>query len=584
MTMMIDRENISSSQEQQQPPYASSSRHTAERASGERRKKWSPRMAWSSTLISLMVVVLILSGCGASAGTGNDAAQAANGGTGGTLTYALATTPDTLDPHRSGWAVSVRVFHNIYDNLVVQDKDGKIKPWLAESWTESKDAKSYIFKLRKDVTFQDGTPFNAEAVKFNLDRVIDPATKAANALALIQPYESSEVIDDYTVKVNLSRPSQAFLVNLSQAMLGIVSPTAAKTYGDQFGQHPVGTGPFTFVSWEDNASIKLKRNDKYAWGPETVSNTKAPYLDGITFSIIPEEATRIGSVQSNQVLAAETVPPQNVLALQNSPNQQLLQADTPGLPYTLFINQRNAPWNDLKARQALQSAIDVGAIVKTLYLGTYKQAWSSLTPGILGYDSSLENKIQPNIERANQLLDELGWTKGADGIRVKDGKRLILRYVDSSPNREKRNDIATMVQQQLKAVGIEVQVNITKDIATTIYQNQAYDLYGNSQVNADPNALYSFYHTPAKGARETLSGLSNPQLDKWLDEGAVEKDTAKREDIYRHIQQWISEQAIIIPIYIFPYTVAASKRVQGLSFNHLGYPDFNDVKLTGTGG
>ncbi|WP_411350281.1 ABC transporter substrate-binding protein [Paenibacillus sp. WLX2291] len=531
-----------------------------------------------------MAIVLILSGCASSAGTGSEAAQAANGGTGGTLTYALATTPDTLDPHRSGWAVSVRVFHNIYDNLVVQDNDGKIKPWLAESWTESKDAKSYTFKLRKDVTFQDGTPFNAEAVKFNLDRVIDPATKAANALALVQPYDSSEVIDEYTVKVNLSRPSQAFLVNLSQTMLGIVSPTAAKKYGDQFGQHPVGTGPFEFVSWEDNASIKLKRNENYAWGPETVSNTKAPYLDGITFSIIPEEATRIGSVQSNQVLAAETVPPQNVLALQNSPDQQLLQADTPGLPYTLFINQRNAPWNDLKARQALQSAIDVGAIVKTLYLGTYKQAWSSLTPGILGYDSSLENKIQPNVEHANQLLDELGWTKGADGIRVKDGKRLVLRYVDGSPNREKRNDIAAMVQQQLKAVGIEVQVNITKDVATTIFQNQAYDLYGNSQVNADPNALSAFYHTPAKGARETLSGLSNPQLDKWLDEGAVEKDTAKREEIYRNIQQWISDQAIIIPIYIFPYTIAASKSVQGLTFNHLGYPNFNDVKLTGTGG
>ncbi len=338
------------------------------------------------------------------------------------------------------------------------------------------------------------------------------------------------------------------------------------------------------MSWEDNASIKLKRNDRYAWAPATVSNTKAPHLDGITFSIIPEEATRVGSVQSKQVLAAETVPPQNILGLQNSPEQQLLQTDTPGLPYTLFINQRNAPWNELKARQALQSAIDVGVIVKTLYLGTYKQAWSALTPSILGYDSSLENKIQPNVERANQLLDELGWTRGADGIRVKDGKRLVLRYVDSSPNREKRNDIAAMVQQQLKAVGIEVQVNITKDIATVVFQNKAYDLYGNSQVNADPNALFSFYHTPAAGARETLTGYSDPQLDTWLEEGAVTKNSTKREQIYRQIQERISDQALIIPVYIFPYTVVASKSVQGLSFNYLGYPVFNDVKLSGTGG
>lgn len=541
---------------------------------------YSRRSLW----IGLLVMVFILSGCGSHAGTGSESAQAASGGTGGTLTYALATTPDTLDPQRSGWAVSVRVFGNIYDNLVVQDQDGKIKPWLAKSWTTSTDGLSYTFKLRKDVTFHDGTPFNAEAVKFNLDRIINPATKAANALALIQPYQSSNVIDEYTIKVNLSHPSQAFLANLSQSMLGIISPTAAKKYGEQFGQHPVGTGPFEFVSWEDNASIKLKRNDRYAWGPETVDNTKAPQLDGITFSIIPEEATRVGSVQSRQVLAAETVPPQNILGLQNSSDQQLLQTDTPGLPYTLFINQRNAPWNELKARQALQSAIDVGAIVKTLYLGTYKQAWSALTPNILGYDASLENKIQPNVERANQLLDELGWTRGADGIRVKDGKRLVLRYVDSSPNREKRNDIAAMVQQQLKAVGIEVQVNITKDIATIVFQNKAYDLYGNSQVNADPNALSSFYHTPAAGARETLTGYSDPQLDTWLEEGAVTKDSTKRQQIYRQIQERISDQALIIPVYIFPYTVVASKSVHGLHFNYLGYPVFNDVTLTGTGG
>ncbi len=543
-----------------------------------------PYYTRSSLWISLLAIVLILSGCGSSASTGTESAQAANGGTGGTLTYALATTPDTLDPQRSGWAVSVRVFGNIYDNLVVQDQDGKIKPWLAKSWTTSTDGLSYTFKLRKDVTFHDGTPFNAEAVKFNLDRIINPATKAANALALVQPYQSSNVIDEYTIKVNLSRPSEAFLANLSQSMLGIISPTAAKKYGEQFGQHPVGTGPFEFVSWEDNASIKLKRNDHYVWGPETVDNTKAPQLDGITFSIIPEEATRVGSVQSKQVLAAETVPPQNILGLQNSPDQQLLQTDTPGLPYTLFINQRNAPWNELKARQALQSAIDVGAIVKTLYLGTYKQAWSALTPSILGYDASLENKIQPNIERANQLLDELGWTRGADGIRVKDGKRLVLRYVDSSPNREKRNDIAAMVQQQLKAVGIEVQVNITKDIATVVFQNKAYDLYGNSQVNADPNALSSFYHTPAASARETLTGYSDPQLDTWLEEGAVTKDSSKREQIYRQIQERISDQALIIPVYIFPYTVVASKSVHGLHFNYLGYPVFNDVTLTETGG
>ncbi|SEB26935.1 ABC transporter substrate-binding protein [Paenibacillus sp. 276b] len=541
-------------------------------------------ISWMKYMALAAVLVLVLSGCGA-AGNSNSAVQASGGeqaagqAEGGNLTYALATSPDTLDPHRSGLAVTVRAIRTIYDNLVVQLPDGSIKPWLAKEWSVSEDGKSYTFKLREDVKFHDGTPFNAEAVKFNLDRVIDPATKAANSLALIRPYSSSEVIDEYTIKVNLEQPSQAFLGNLSQALLGIVSPTAAKKYGDQLGKNPVGTGPYTFVKWDENADIVVAKNKDYNWATATVENEGAPHIDTITFKIVPEEATRIGSVQSKQVLAAETVPPQNIAALKNDPNQQLLQANTVGLPYTLFFNLRKAPWDDVKVRQAVQSAVDVESIVKTLYLGNYERAWSALSPGILGYDTSLEGSINPDINKANQLLDEQGWVKGADGIREKDGKKLTLHYVDGSPNREKRNDIAAIIQQQLKQVGIAVEVEITKDVATVIYQNWDYDLYGNSQVNSDPNALYAFYHTSAEGERPTLSGLSDPKIDKLLEQGAVETDPDKRVDIYNQIQQYLIEQAVILPIYVFPYTVAASKSVQGIKFDSLGYPLFNDVRI-----
>ncbi|MCP1132103.1 ABC transporter substrate-binding protein [Paenibacillus polysaccharolyticus] len=543
-------------------------------------------ISWTKVVALAVALVMVLSGCGAtSGGKTSGAAQASAGGgqagkaEGGNLTFALATSPDTLDPHRSGLAVAVRAIRTIYDNLVVQLPDGSIKPWLAKEWSVSKDGKSYTFKLREDVKFHDGTPFNAEAVKYNLDRVIDPATKAANSLALIRPYSSSEVIDEYTIKVNLNAPSQAFLGNLSQALLGIVSPTAAKKYGDQLGKNPVGTGPYTFVKWDENADIVVAKNKDYNWGPETVENKGVPHIDTITFKIVPEEATRIGSVQSKQVLAAETVPPQNIAALKSDPNQQLLQANTVGLPYTLFFNLRKAPWDDVKVRQAVQSAVDVESIVKTLYLGNYERAWSALSPGILGYDKSLEGSITPDINRANQLLDEQGWVKGADGIRVKDGKKLTLKYVDGSPNREKRNDIAAIIQQQLKPLGIAVEVVITKDIATVIYQNWDYDLYGNSQVNSDPNALYAFYHTSAEGERPTLSGLTDPKIDQLLEQGAVETDSAKRVDIYSQIQKYLIEQAVILPIYVFPYTVVASKNVEGIKFDALGYPLFNDVRI-----
>lgn len=543
--------------------------------------------SWSKFTSLSLALILVLTGCASNvkkeeSGKEGSATTAAAGiaAKGGELTYALATSPDSLDPHRSGLAVAVRVLRTIYDNLVVQASDGSIKPWLATEWEISPDGKSYTFKLRKDVKFQDGTPFNAEAVKFNYDRIIDPATKAANSVALIRPYASAEVIDEYTVKLNLAAPSVAFLGNLSQALVGIVSPTAAKKYGDQLGKNPVGSGPFKFVKWEDNAQITVERNPDYNWGPSNVDNKASANLDTISFKIVPEEATRLGSVQSGQVLAAETVPPQNIIALKKDAKLQLLQVNTNGLPYTLFINQRQKPWDELKARQALQYAIDVTKIVQTLYLGTYDQAWSPLSPGTLGYDKSLENGIKPDLNKANKLLDEIGWVKGSDGIREKDGKKLTLHYVDGSPNREKRNDIAAIIQQQLKEIGIKVNVEITKDIATLIYKNGNFDIYGNSQVNTDPNALFAFYHSSIKSvAGGNFQGAADLVLDKLLEQGAVEKDNAKRKDIYKQAQQKIINNADIIPIYVFPYTVAASKTVSGLKFDALGYPLFNDVSL-----
>jgi len=548
--------------------------------------------AWLKISLSLVLVTTLAACAGAKNTPGkadNKPQTSQSSGTdtttkteqkGGDLTFALATSPDSLDPHRSGLAVAVRAIRTIHDSLVAQLPDNTIKPWLATEWTISPDGLSYTFKLRKDVVFHDGTPFNAEAVKYNFDRILDPETKAANAAALLQPYESSEVIDEYTVKLNLATPSTAFLGNLSQALLGIVSPTAAKKYGDQLGKNPVGSGPFKFVHWQENAEIKVERNPDYKWAPDLVTNKEAPFLDSIAFKIVPEEATRIGSVQSKQVLAAETVPPQNILTLKSDPNFQLLQTNTEGLPYTLFFNLDRAPWNELKARKAVQLAVDVDLIVKTLYLGTYDRAWGPLTPNTFGYDKSLENSYGPDLEKANQLLDELGWKKGADGVREKDGKKLTLHYVDGTPNREKRNDIAVIVQQQLKQVGIAVEIEITKDTRTVVYTNGGYDLYGNSQVNSDPTALFPFYHTPAPGGRPTLTRLSDPEIDSLLEQGRVESDEVKRAEIYKKIQHYVIDNALTLPIYVFPYTVAAANSVQGLVFDSLGYPLFNDVTLT----
>jgi peptide/nickel transport system substrate-binding protein len=497
---------------------------------------------------------------------------------GGTLTFALATSPDTLDPGASGFAVAHRVIRNIFDSLVYLDTDGTIKPWLAVSWTKSDDGKTYTFKLRDDVKFHDGTPFNAQAVKANFDRVV--ANGRGQSVSLLGPYESSTVIDEYTIEIKLSRPFEPFLSGLSSAFLGISSPTAIEKYGDQYSKNPVGSGPFKFVKWSENDRVELERNPDYNWGPPSAANKGPAHIDKLVFFIIPEEATRIGGVQSGQVLAAETVPPQLIESLKNSSKIRIEQAITNGTAFSLYFNVQNEPWNDVKVRQAVQQAVDVDAIVQTLYLGTYKRAWSSLTAGILGYDASLENELQYSADKANQLLDELGWKVGADGIREKDGKKLTLRYLEPSPNREKRNDIAVMVQQQLKKIGVQVELNITKDYHTFITSGE-YDLFGNSQVKADPDVIYNIFHSKRvyTNGGTNWSRLNDPEIDKLLEQGSSESDPEKRKEIYKQVQQYVVKNAVIIPVYEFPYTVAAVSSVEGLKFDLLGYPLFYDVYL-----
>lgn len=534
-----------------------------------------------SIIIGLAILLSMLTACSNSAKTSDNSVKA-KPAKGGTFTFALATSPDSLDPQVSGMAVSQRVNRNIYDNLVYQTKSGEFKPWLATKWTISKDRKSYTFTLRKDVTFQDGTKFNAEAVKYTFDRILDPKTKAGpNTHAAILNYKSADVINDYKIRINLTKPSEPFLNNVSQSNLEIVSPTAAKKYGDQFSTHPVGTGPYKFVKLIENDQIELVRNNKYKWGPPVADNKGPGYVDKLIFKIIPEESTRIGSVESGQVDAAETVPPQNVVSIKKSHSLKLFEYWTTGMPFVFFINQSQAPWNTLKARQAVQAGIDVNTIVKTLYLGTYKRAWSAITPGLLGYDKSLENKDFYNPKKANQLLDELGWKKSSDGFRQKDGKELTFHLVDLAVNREKRHDIDLMVKQQLKKIGINVTIQTSEQGYVLTQNKKAYDVFGNSIVSGDPDVINKFFHSgkePEKGG-SNIGRVHDKEIDKWLDQAYEESNQEKRAQLYEKVQKRLSDQAAIIPIYVYPNIIAATQSVQGLKFDSEGYPLFYDVSV-----
>jgi peptide/nickel transport system substrate-binding protein len=512
--------------------------------------------------------------------TSNDAEKIV----GGTLTFAFAgpIQGDVLDPAATSNNKNFRVLRSIYDSLVTELPDHTVAPWLATSWTISEDNKSYTFSLRKDVKFHDGTPFNAEAVKFNFDRLKDPNSKASNgeAATLLGPFLSAEVLDEYKIQINFETPYVPFLINLTKASFGMVSPEAVKKYGDQFAQNPVGTGPFKFTKLVPGEEIHLERNPDYNWAPPTAKHDGAAYLERLVFKSVPEEATRVSVLQSKQAQVIDTVPPQNIIGFKGDRAYQVLDAELSGINYGLWLNSNRAPLNDRSVRQALKLATDVDAIVNTLYLGTFKRATGLLTANLRGTDGTSESGYKPDLEQAKKLLEEAGWKTGKDGIREKDGKRLELTVVELTGNREKRQDIDMIVQQQWKAIGVELKIDV---LASGGYVENVskgiYDIAGGSWGGGDPDVLRVKLLSENQNGLYNTAQLNDKEIDQWLTEGYQEFDAAKRKQLYDNIEKKVAEEAFYIPIYILPYTIAATSNTKDLWLDQAGLPNFGDVWL-----
>jgi peptide/nickel transport system substrate-binding protein len=485
-------------------------------------------------------------------------------------------TQFTLDPHKSAFAPHNRVFRSIFDSLVVALPDHTVGPWLAESWTISADRRAYTFKLRPDVKFHDGTPFNATAVKFNLDRIKDPKNAFTSA-SDIGPYERSEVVDEHTVRVILSTPFEPFLVNRSKTCLGVVSPAAVARYGDQFPVNPVGSGPFRFKSQIPGTEIRLERNPDYRWAASNAGHAGPAYLDVLTFKNVPEEATRIAVLQSQQAQAADIIPPQNILSLRSDPAFQIIQRELLNENYALYLNIKRPPWDDENMRQAFRLSLDLDAVVKTVYLGTYQRAWSPISPSILGYDKTLEGSWRPNPRLAAELLDAAGWRLGADGVREKDGKPLTVVFIDTQGNREKRIDVITMLRQQLRKNGIALRIDSQPTGSyTQRVQRGEYDLNAGSLFAPDPDVLRRIF-SPADRALSAVAKVNDPELNQLVNAGYQEPDQQERSDLYRQVQRKVVDKVYAIPVYVLPYTIAAASSVHGIAIDTHGFPVFQDA-------
>lgn len=507
---------------------------------------------------------------------------------GGVLNVGVDVDPaGNFDIHVSGADATAFILRGVFDSLVSQDSDGEFHPWLATDWEISEDGLQYTFDLRNDVVFHNGEEFNAEAVKANLEHVKDPNTKSQYAAGLLagDAYESTEVLDEYKVQINLNRPYSPLLQSLSTAYLGFYPPSHLAENADSLNAGgadvTVGSGPFRLTGYVAGQSITLEKNPEYAWGPSDADSTGAAYLDGIEFRILPENTVRSGALSSGELHVADNVATTDIDLLRADDALTVEGVAAQGLPYSIFLNHSRGVFQDQAVRNAFQRGIDISSGTQAVFNGHYDRAWSILSPtSAPNYDGSLEDSWPHDPDLANSLLDEAGWTdRDSEGYRTKDGERLSAEWLFLG-GREDRAAFADAFQADLKEIGFEL-VTTQDDMGTALERlyNGDYDAIDWSFVRSDGDILRLHLQSDLAPV-QNASYVNDPQVDEWVIAASESTDPAERAEIYKEVQNWAIETAAFVPVYVPTHYVAASADVHGIVADAASWPRFHNTWIS----
>ncbi len=442
-------------------------------------------------------------------------AAAADPVKGGHLIAAMVLEPASLDPIFGNAPGLDRCAYNLFnENLVFQDENGQFRPWLAESWEFADDGLSYTFKLRSGVMFQDGTPFDAEAVKFNLERSSSEEVNS-RARQYMTDFESVEVIDPLTAKVNLQRPSGPFLTVLANAAGSMVSPEAVRERGADFARSPVGTGPFIITGWAAG-KIDAERFDGY-WG-------KPPYLDKISVRTISNTAVKLVELKSGSVHLSDVVQVKDMPEIESDPN--LVPIDTIRVitSYISFNNQA-APFRDnLHLRKAVAHALNREAIERAISRGE---------GGVMaGFDPPASPVHGPELV-GHTYDPELA---AEEYRKANHTDPLTLIVIQRDPDTQ----IAQIMQAMCKDVGIDLGIQVLERLAwVERVLNYDYELgvLRSAPPDPDPDMTYSQFY--GRTANNDYSGIKDPAIWDMIDEARALSDMAERQEIYVAIQKRI---------------------------------------------
>jgi peptide/nickel transport system substrate-binding protein len=458
------------------------------------------------------------------------------------------------------------------DSLVSMDAEGRIGPWLAKSWEVSADGLSYTFHLRSDVHFTDGTPFNAAAVKANLDHMANPKTQSSTAGGYIRQYRSTDVLDEYTAVVHLATPYAAFLEVLAQGFLGIESPTALQRPRDTNCESPVGSGPFKVVRWDRQSQVELMRNPDYNWAPPTARHQGPAWLDRIVWKFIQEPSVRFASLQAGEVDVIEALPPESHEAARRNPDLQLIIAQRPGNPTNGTLNITRAPFDDLKVREAFVRSADIDGALKSVYFNEFPRAGGPLSPATRFYSPDFQHAQDYDPARAAQLLDQAGWIeRDSDGYRSKNGKRLQVHVVMGNRTPPSEYTLWEQVQATTRQAGFELIIDQMSDVQATKRQaDWDYDIrlgYWNTNTADVLRIIFgSEFIRPAGvgGYHQNTAGFSDPAFDSLIQQALATQDAEQRRALYYKAQQIASSQYLQLTTYPQSTRLGIYKTTQGV--------------------
>lgn len=493
-------------------------------------------------LLCFCLMITVFSGCGKSDDTKSETKK-------DTLVVATAYDAKSLDPHAVNDVASSNVMTQIYGTLVQLNDKGEVIPMLAESFTQLDDL-TYEFKLKKGVKFHNGEEMKASDIKFSLTRAAE-SSSVSHIFGDID-INSFSMPDDYTISFEIKTPATGFLSGLVHTGGSILSEKAVTTAGENYAMNPVGTGPFKFVSWTKGDKVELERFDDFY-------GDKAKFSK-MTLRVIPEPTNRVIELESGGVDIAYEISVNDLSRIEENEKLQIIRVIDNSTQYLGFNNQK-APFTDIKVREAISYALDTKSIVETVWRGVGRVAVGPIGPNVLYSDKSLE-RHEYNVQKSKDLLKEAGFEKG-------------FKTTIWTNEKKERVDMATIMQSQLKEVGIDVEIKVLEwgaYLDGLSKGEQDMFLIGWTCQTPDPDlAVYAPLHSSKVGSGGNYSFFNNTKTDELIMKGRVMKNSPEREAVYKELQKEVKSQSPWVFLSNGEQVIGATQDVKGFVASPFGY-------------